>query len=136
MKIYDGWKVILGIIIFLLIFLSPILMNLTSAKSKIKPKLVYPLDTKQCVEQKDYMTAYHMDLLNNWRDQVVRQNTRFLIKNGQALTYNGEKLEMSLTLACMKCHSEKAKFCDQCHNYLDVKPYCWDCHVDPKGVQK
>ena len=38
---------------------------------------------------------------------------------------------MSLTNTCLGCHSNKAQFCDQCHNYLEVTPYCWDCHVDP-----
>ena len=26
-------------------------------------------------------------------------------------------------------------FCDRCHNYLAVSPYCWDCHVDPKEFE-
>ena len=27
---------------------------------------------------------------------------------------------------------DKARtFCDKCHNYTGVKPYCWDCHVEP-----
>jgi len=33
----------------------------------------------------------------------------------------------------MKCHTDKAKFCDRCHNYVGVTPNCWDCHVEPKG---
>jgi hypothetical protein len=32
----------------------------------------------------------------------------------------------------MDCHSDKTKFCDQCHNYLSVNPYCWDCHIAPE----
>jgi hypothetical protein len=32
----------------------------------------------------------------------------------------------------MDCHSNKSKFCDQCHNYVDVDPFCWDCHIEPK----
>jgi hypothetical protein len=35
-------------------------------------------------------------------------------------------------VTCLECHSNKTKFCDQCHNYLDVQPYCWDCHLVPK----
>ena len=31
------------------------------------------------------------------------------------------------------CHANKAEFCDRCHNYAAVKPYCWDCHIDTKG---
>ena len=37
----------------------------------------------------------------------------------------------SLTLECLSCHSNKDKFCDECHEYLKVKPYCWDCHIIP-----
>jgi hypothetical protein len=38
---------------------------------------------------------------------------------------------MSLQNGCMQCHSNKKKFCDECHNYLSVKPFCWDCHIQP-----
>ena len=37
--------------------------------------------------------------------------------------------------SCMSCHANKDKFCDRCHDYLAVKPYCWDCHVEPQGGQ-
>jgi hypothetical protein len=39
---------------------------------------------------------------------------------------------MSLTRTCLDCHSNKAEFCDRCHTYMAVDPYCWDCHVEPK----
>ena len=39
----------------------------------------------------------------------------------------------SLSGTCMSCHDDKAGFCDKCHDYLGVQPYCWDCHVEPKG---
>ncbi len=134
---YDSWKVILGIIIFLAIFTLPIWLNVTFSEEKsLKPVLEYPEGEKECVESKDYMTAYHMDLLNEWRDKVVREDQRYFVKNGNFVYHKGQKLEMSLTLACLKCHANKEKFCDQCHNYLDVKPYCWDCHVQPKGGLK
>jgi len=32
----------------------------------------------------------------------------------------------------MKCHSNKKEFCDKCHNYMAVVPYCWSCHIAPK----
>jgi hypothetical protein len=37
---------------------------------------------------------------------------------------------MSLSNTCLDCHSNKAEFCDRCHNYASVSPYCWDCHID------
>ncbi len=82
-------------------------------------------DQKECVNTAEYMRTSHMDLLNDWRDKVVRENIRFT-------SINGKKTEMSLTKTCMSCHSNKEQFCDQCHNYLEVTPYCWDCHVEPK----
>ena len=45
---------------------------------------------------------------------------------------NGKAYNMSLQNTCMKCHPNKSEFCDKCHNYTSVKPYCWDCHVEPK----
>jgi hypothetical protein len=41
--------------------------------------------------------------------------------------------DMSLQNTCMKCHQNKAAFCDRCHNYVGVNPSCWGCHVEPKG---
>ena len=35
---------------------------------------------------------------------------------------------------CLDCHSNTAEFCDRCHDYASVRPYCWHCHNDnPKG---
>ncbi len=44
----------------------------------------------------------------------------------------GMEYQKSLTGTCMKCHANKADFCDTCHNYLGVSPTCWDCHNFPK----
>ena len=77
----------------------------------------------------EYMRTMHMDLLNEWREKVVREGERFTFAAGK-------KMEMSLSKTCMNCHPNKDQFCDQCHNYLDVKPYCWDCHVDPQILEK
>ena len=49
---------------------------------------------------------------------------------------NGKVYWKSLTLTCMKCHDDKEKFCDKCHDSVAVTPYCWDCHVQPpKGEE-
>ena len=63
----------------------------------------------------------------------------------EAVELLAEKLEVPLkrilggTLLCdtfvLGCHENKAAACDSCHDYLQVQPYCWDCHVDPKGGQ-
>ena len=73
------------------------------------------------------MRARHMDLLDDWRDRVVREGERVYVSD-----LSGASHEMSLSNTCMDCHSNKAEFCDRCHDYMAVDPYCWDCHVEPK----
>jgi hypothetical protein len=126
---YDANKIIPGLIIFLVLATFPIWFSLASGKTGYKPKPKPPADQKECIESKAYMKAYHMDLLNKWRDDVVRNGKRYYIAK------NKKRHLMSLTLTCMKCHAKKAEFCDQCHNYLGVTPDCWTCHVEPKGVR-
>lgn len=129
---YDSTKVIAGIIIFIATFTAPIWINYaTGSDESLKPVLSYPADEKQCIMTKEYMNANHMDLLNQWRDEVVRSDSRYLYKDGKPFMLKGVHAEKSLTNTCMKCHDNKTDFCDKCHNYLDVKPYCWDCHVSP-----
>ncbi len=133
---YDAPKVILGIIVFLLLFTSPLWINIFGGQTSVKPNIQLPKDANECVYPTEYMKNYHMDLLNDWRDKVVRDNQRFLLKNGNFVDFRGKKMEMSLSHTCMKCHNNKSQFCDQCHNYLSVNPYCWDCHVAPKEGMK
>jgi hypothetical protein len=71
------------------------------------------------------MRAEHMNVLDKWRDQVVRQGVRTYT------TPDGRQFEMSLSNTCLDCHNNKAEFCDRCHGYASVRTYCWDCHVDP-----
>jgi hypothetical protein len=75
-----------------------------------------------------YMKSWHMDLLNTWRDDVVREGKRIHVSRDY-----GTRYEMSLTKTCLGCHSNKKKFCDQCHDYIGVEPYCWDCHIEREG---
>jgi hypothetical protein len=42
---------------------------------------------------------------------------------------------MSLSDTCLDCHSKKDQFCDACHTYSAVDPYCWTCHVVPEEAQ-
>ena len=54
----------------------------------------------------------------------------------QAVNKKGKEFEMSLSNTCIECHDNKAEFCDRCHNYASVRPYCWDCHIDnPKEMK-
>lgn len=124
-------KVIIGIVIFLILATSPFWYNLSSGTSNQKPELV--IATKdvpgkdKCVRDKDYMRTSHMDLLDEWREDVVRNGNRVYISPDNHKEYN-----MSLTNTCLDCHSNKEQFCNQCHNYVNVNPYCWTCHIIPE----
>ncbi len=122
---YDTGKVLIGVLVFLAAFTSPFWLNLASGKGAAAPELEYPKDAENCIFETEYINSYHMDILNEWRDKVVREDIRFT-------KIDGEKYEMSLSHTCMTCHDNKANFCDRCHDYLDVNPYCWNCHVAPE----
>ena len=130
MKIYDGGKIIAGLIVFVGLFTFPFLYNIGKANVMPEPKINTPaineLTEKKCVESKQFMKAEHMKLLNQWRDWAVRQGERVYVNS------EGKPYTISLQNTCMHCHSNKKEFCDQCHNYMAVSPYCWNCHIAPK----
>ena len=129
---YNGGKIIIGIIIFLALVISPFYLAGKKATAKPDPQtntpeiLKLPVNERKCVESKTFMTKEHMKLLNDWRDWAIREKQTIYV-NAEGKSYT-----ISLQNTCMKCHSNKSKFCDECHNYADVKPYCWDCHIEPK----
>ncbi len=130
-KMYDKGMVIIGLCIFVVVITFPFWFNLGNAAPAPEPKLTGKAaeDGQQCVESKEYMKTEHMQILNEWRDTVVRDAKRIYVNN------NGKKFNMSLTNTCLDCHTEKAEFCDKCHNYASVSPYCWECHIDPKEAK-
>jgi len=127
---YNGGKIIAGLVVFLAFFTFPFYYNLGKANARPEPKLNTPviqqLAEKKCVESKDVMRSDHMQILNDWRDSVVRDGNRIYVNA------EGKRYTMSLQNTCMNCHSNKKEFCDKCHNYMAVKPYCWNCHIQPK----
>lgn len=121
---YDKDKIIPGIAIFLVLLLFPVWYNMGNAGPQ--PTLEKPKDATKCVEEVQYMRTTHMQMLDTWRDEVLRDGNRTQV------TINSKKYEKSLMNGCMNCHTNKKKFCDECHQYASVKPYCWDCHFVPK----
>ena len=136
-----------GVIVFLALFTAPFWLNMGSGKYAYPDVAVPKADAAMtveawaklpqaerllqpgvaCIEPKEYMRAEHMQMLNTWRDQALREEKR------EYVSTNGAKWEVSLQNTCMKCHANKAEFCDKCHDSNSVSPYCWDCHVAPKG---
>ena len=122
---YDAGKVITGLVIFLGLVTAPFWSGI--GQSSPQPKVVIETEAEKCVESAAFMRANHMQLLDDWRHEVVRGEQRTYVNS------HGEKFEKSLTHTCMGCHQNKEQFCDSCHNYASVDPYCWDCHTDHKG---
>ncbi len=116
-----------GLVIFIVAATFPIWFTATIGNSESRPLPEPPADETECVEAKEYMTGNHMQLLDEWRDDVVRGEQRFYTSK------NGKSFEMSLTETCLKCHVDRDKFCNRCHDYANIDPNCWECHVDPKG---
>ncbi len=86
------------------------------------PELEKPRDAKECIEPVAFMRAKHMELLNSWRDAVVRRDEHVYVAT------DGRRHPISLTGTCLKCHENPDKFCNKCHAYAAVEAVCWDCH--------
>jgi len=128
---YDASKIVAGLTVFVVLATSPLWYNALSTASPAAPELQKPTNgSTECVEATDFMRANHMDLLDQWRDTVVREDVRTYTSESSGKTYT-----MSLSDTCLDCHSSKEKFCDACHTYSAVTPYCWDCHVIPEEAQ-
>jgi hypothetical protein len=123
---YDAGKIVPGLILFVALLTSPSWYNAATGQVAAKPELEKPAQEKQCVYETSYMRAAHMEVLDDWRNESVRDGTRTY------LAADGHIREKSLTGDCLRCHSDATKFCDECHNYTAVKLYCWDCHLTPK----
>jgi hypothetical protein len=121
---YDGNKVIPGLIIFVALMAFPVLKNMGNAGPVPKPEK--PEGMKECVKPVQFMRTSHMVLVNDWRDEVLRDGNR------KKVTVAGVEYDKSLMMGCLNCHKDKKKFCDECHTYTAVTPYCWDCHFPPK----
>jgi hypothetical protein len=125
----DKNKILAGLAIFIVVVTFPFWFNL--GKAAPAPELVLTPKAKAaktCVMPTAYMKANHMHVLDVWRHNVVRNSERMFVSP------DGKLYDMSLSNTCLDCHSNKAEFCDRCHNYASVRPYCWDCHKDnPKG---
>ncbi len=122
----DRGLIIGGLILFLGLATFPVWYNLATGATPKGPEPERPAREKSCVAPVAYMRTSHMELLTGWRDQVVREHLRDYV------AFDGKTYVKNLTGTCMKCHASKADFCDRCHTFAGVAPYCWDCHVDPK----
>ncbi len=127
----DKKLIVTGLLIFVVLVSFPFWFNRGKAAPAPEVKLTDKAKAaKACVMATDYMRAEHMQLLDLWRHSVVRNAQRTFVNP------SGKEFNMSLSNTCLDCHSNKADFCDSCHNYASVKPYCWDCHIDNPKEKK
>ena len=124
---YNKGKIIIGLVIFVVFFTSPFLYGLVKTgpppELELSPKAK---EAKVCVENTEFMKESHMQLLDTWRDEAIRNGKRLYVAT------DGKEYVVSLQDTCLNCHNNASKFCDQCHNYAGVTPYCWECHIEPK----
>jgi len=127
----DRNKIVAGLVIFLIIITFPFWYNLGKAAPAPELKLTEKAKAAgECVRSKEFMAAEHMHLLDEWRLTVVRGEERVFVNE------KGKEFNMSLSNTCLDCHSNKEEFCDKCHDYASVRPYCWDCHIaNPKEAE-
>jgi len=127
----DRMLIFCGLALFVAVFTYPVLRAATAGLVAGPPDMQLPATAKQCVADTPYMRANHMQLLVNWREDVVRRDIR------QIHAPNGKVYSASLANTCTgECHA-KEQFCDRCHTYSGVSgPYCWDCHRDPRLVAR
>jgi hypothetical protein len=123
----DRAIIMAGLAVFMAAVTVPFWCARAGAKpSARQPELTLPANAKQCVAPPEKMRAEHMQMLVNWREDVVRRGDR------QFVAYNGKVYEKSLSSTCLRCHN-KREFCDRCHAYSGVSgPYCWNCHNEPQ----
>jgi hypothetical protein len=124
-KLYNKEWVVAGLAVFAVLLTFPFWYNHGKAAPAPEVELTEKAKkAKQCVRPTDYMRNNHMQLLDVWRDTVVREGIR-IYENEE-----GKRFTMSLSNTCLDCHSNKEEFCDRCHEYASVDPYCYDCHID------
>ncbi len=122
-------NIVIGIAVFVILFSYPFWGSF--GKSTAAPEIslntpeIQALAEAQCVEDAEFMRANHMQLLSDWKVSVVREGNRVYVSEA-----SGEEYNMSLQNTCLECHSNKDQFCDACHDFVDVTPNCWTCHIE------
>jgi hypothetical protein len=81
-----------------------------------------------CVESVEFMRARHMELLDRWRNAVVRGGERKYVST------DGRSHRMSLTGTCLGCHGDANQFCIECHKASAVEITCFDCHKQKRST--
>ena len=125
-------NIVVGVLVFLLVVTSPIWLNLGKNAEASEVEVSYDTpainalseEDRHCIYDTKYMRENHMEILHQWKVQVVRDGNRTVV------TPDGEEYEMSLQNTCLECHSNYDEFCEKCHDANGVDPNCWTCHTN------
>ena len=108
--------VILVIVILLPVGYSLVTYVIARGSPGTVPFIERPAEKyEKCVRETAYMRFHHWELLQQIRDDVVR---------------NGIRGEIGLK-NCRECHPNRERFCNQCHKAVSLYPDCWGCHYYP-----
>ena len=120
--------VALGLILFVVIFTIPVLMNLGKTTVQTQPPdalAMQGLADKLGVKNEQEYREKHMQILSEWKGAVVRDGKRIYV------TQDGREIPMS-----MENLASQSQYCNACHDYAGIeKPKCWTCHVAPDDVK-
>jgi len=139
MKLYGGSWIIAGLVVLLALLTFPMWYGATATARPAFQSLPNPAGEK-CIESREYMRDHHMQMLLQWRDDVVRGGDRVYVSRDGKRKWN-----KSLTGTCMACHDKAdahgksltaATYCPDCHAHVNVRLYCWDCRVDPVATPR
>lgn len=80
---YKNRRIIAGIIIFVAILVIPFLYNWGKSNKgpeiNLNTRTINQLAAKQCIEPTAWMRANHMKLLDQWRNEFVRDGKQFML---------------------------------------------------------
>jgi hypothetical protein len=125
---HDTGKILSGLVIFFAVVASPVWYQALKGEPIGPPDLKIDSESPVCVATTAYMRSLHMDLLNDWRDEAVRDSDRIYVG------LEGVEYEKSIGGTCLgSCHTSQEEFCDRCHEYVGAEVYCWDCHAEQKS---
>jgi hypothetical protein len=122
-----------GLTLFVGLVTTPIWHGAFNRKAAMAaPPIQVPAQEKQCVAPTSYMRSFHMQLLDQWRNEAVRDGRR------QFVAFNGKTYDKNPTRTCLtECHTDRRDFCERCHDYAGVSdPDCWHCHNDSQRASR
>lgn len=110
-------KIVVAVMV--LIILIPIAYSAASRLFTESPQPFLERPDEQyenCVRDTEYMRFHHMDYLKEIREEYVRY---------------GIREEKGLN-SCRECHTSRERFCNRCHDTVDLNIDCFGCHYYPE----